>query len=174
MKSQNLILKTLVLSILLAGVWWVFQGRPSGIAEGLTAPDFTLKDKDGNSIQLSQFKGKVVVLNFWATTCPPCVSEMASLEKLSKSFPVDQFEVLGVSMDEDGWPAIEQFRKSHPVTFKIILDQDFKVADLYGTYRIPETYIIDKQGVIEEKVLGAIDWAEASMLEKIKKMISRP
>ncbi|MBF0491999.1 MAG: TlpA family protein disulfide reductase [Deltaproteobacteria bacterium] len=173
----RIFLQILLLSVLGAGLWWLFQQGPQGsssaIQEGKTAPDFDLKDHEGHAVQLSQFRPKVVLLNFWATTCPPCVSEMASLEKLYQSFPRDEFEILGVSMDEEGWTPIEEFKKLHLVSFKIVLDAEFKVADLYSVDHIPQTYLIDQKGTVVEETLGAQDWSEAAVIQKIKNLIQK-
>ncbi len=148
--------------------------RPSTTTEGASAKSFTLKDQEGRAVSLSDFRGKFVLLNFWATTCAPCVSEMADLEKLYQHFKEDRFVVLGVSLDDEGWGPVNEFLKKVPLSFPILWDEKFSVADLYGTYRIPETYLIDPEGRIVEKILGAQDWANADQIQKIEKILSRP
>jgi peroxiredoxin len=96
---------------------------------------------------------------------------MGSLEKLRQHLQGRPFEILAVSIDEQGWAAIENFLKKIPVSFPILLDQDFSVSDRYGTYRVPETYLIDPRGHIVEKILGDQDWAAPTMVEKIQKLL---
>ena len=127
--------------------------RPSGI--NAPAPDFTVQDTD-RTVSLHDYKGKVVVLNFWATWCPPCVSEMPSLVALQDRMK-DRITVLAVSVDEDR-NAYHQFLKDHAVALLTVRDGAQKSNALYGTFKFPETYIIDREGKIRRKFIGAVDW----------------
>jgi peroxiredoxin len=127
--------------------------RPSGI--NAPAPDFTVRDTD-RSVSLHDFKGKVVVLNFWATWCPPCVAEMPSLMALQDRMK-DRITVLAVSVDEDRI-AYHQFLKDHGIALLTVRDGAQKSNALYGTFKFPETYVIDRQGTIRRKFIGAVDW----------------
>lgn len=162
----------LLILISATSIWYVTKGYHSGPKEGSSAPDFSLKNSAGDLQGISQYANQVVLLNFWATWCAPCVSEMASLDRLYKKYKDKGFAVLAVSVDEEGWKAIEEFLKKIPVTFPILLDSDFKTADLYGTYRVPESYLIDRKGQIIEKILGAQEWDSPEMTAKIDKLIS--
>lgn len=155
-------------------IWYVTKGYQSGPQEGHKAPEFSLKNSAGESQTLSQFSNHVVLINFWATWCAPCVSEMASLDRLYQKYKDKGFVVVAVSVDEDGWKAIDEFLKKIPVTFPILLDSDYKVADLYGTYRVPESYLIDKEGKIIDKILGAQEWDSPDMLSKVEKALQKP
>jgi peroxiredoxin len=141
----------LVLSLALAACH--SGSRPGGI--GSTAPDFTVNDGARN-VSLHDYRGKVVVLNFWATWCPPCVEEMPSLVQLQNRLK-DQVTVLAVSvdMDADGY---EKFVKSHNINLVTVRDADQKSNTLYGTFKFPETYVIDRDGKIRRKFVGAVDW----------------
>ena len=121
------------------------------------APDFTVHD-GGRTVSLHDLKGKVVVLNFWATWCPPCVEEMPSLVALQDRMK-NQVTVLAVSIDTDA-DAYRKFLQDHHVTLLTVRDGDQKSNSLYGTYKFPETYIIDRQGVIRRKFIGAINWGD--------------
>lgn len=162
--------------ILLAAVsiWYVSKGYNSGPKEGSKAPDFSLKNSQGDSLSISQYNNQVILINFWATWCAPCVSEMASLDRLYQKYKDRGFVVLAISVDEDGWKPIDEFLKKIPVTFPILLDLDYKVADLYGTYRVPESYLIDKKGNIAEKILGAQEWDSPEMSSKLEKILVQP
>lgn len=155
-------------------VWWVSKDYRPGAKEGRQPPSFELPDRSGKIHSLQEYQGKVVLLNFWATWCSPCISEMGSLEKLYQTFKGQPFVVVAVSLDEEGWKAVDAFTQKIPVTFPILLDKDFKIADLYGTYRVPETYLIDQKGRMVEKILGPQEWTVPAFVEKIKLLIAKP
>jgi len=158
--------------LVVSSLWWTTRSYTPSNLEGKKAPEFSLSDSSNQTKSLRDYQGKVVLLNFWATWCGPCVSEMESLEKLYQRFQGKEFTVLAVSLDEEGWKAIEEFLKKNPVTFPILLDQEMKTADLYGTYKVPETYLIDAQGNVVEKIFGPQDWAEEKWFKKIEGIIS--
>jgi peroxiredoxin len=136
------------------------QGEAS--IAGKPAQDFSLT-LAGKSEHLSDLKGKVVVLNFWATWCPPCVEETPSLNKLQKYIDSRGGMVLGVSIDEDG-AAYEKFLKDQSVIFPTYRDASKKSAADYGTTIYPETYVIDRHGKIARKFVGAQQWDSPEML----------
>ena len=117
------------------------------------APDFTVQDTD-RKVSLDEFRGKVVVLNFWATWCPPCVEEMPSLVQMQQKMKSKGVEVLAVSVDADQ-SAYQNFLKDHNVDLLTVRDPDQKSNNLYGTFKFPETYIIDRQGILRRKFIGA-------------------
>lgn len=170
MKRWPLVFLLILLSAL--SIWYVTKGYHSGPKEGSQAPDFSLPNQAGQNQSLSQFSKQVVLLNFWATWCAPCVSEMASLDRLYQKYKDKGFIVLAVSVDEEGWKVIDEFLKKIPVTFPILLDVDYKAADQYGSYRVPESYLINKQGQVVEKILGAREWDAPEMTSRIEKLIS--
>ncbi len=136
------------------------QGETS--IAGKPAVDFPLT-LAGKSKRLSDLKGKVVVLNFWATWCPPCVDETPALNRLEKYIDSRGGMVLGVSVDEDG-AAYEKFLKDQSVRFPTYRDATKKSASDYGTSIFPETYIIDRHGKIARKFIGEQQWDSAEML----------
>jgi cytochrome c biogenesis protein CcmG, thiol:disulfide interchange protein DsbE len=136
------------------------QGEAS--IAGKPAQDFPLT-LAGKSEHLSDLKGKLVVLNFWATWCPPCVEETPSLNRLQKYIDSRGGMVLGVSVDEDG-AAYEKFLKDQSVIFPTYRDATKKSAADYGTTIYPETYIIDRHGKIARKFVGAQQWDSPEML----------
>ena len=127
---------------------------------GKPAPDFTLVD-GRQTLQLSSYRGKVVVLNFWATWCPPCIEEIPSLNQLQRQMP--QLVVLGVSMDEDA-DAYRQFLTEHQIDFMTIRDPARRINALYGTKRFPESYVIDRNGQIRRKFISAQDWTSPEIM----------
>ena len=123
---------------------------------GSAAKEFYVQDSD-RKLSLDQFRGQVVVLNFWATWCPPCVEELPSLMNLQDRMRERGVTVLGVSIDVDG-DAYHRFLKLHNINFLTVRDPEQKVAGMYGTTGWPETYIIDRQGVLRRKFVGPVDW----------------
>lgn len=130
------------------------RGRPE--------KDFPLT-LDGKSTRLADLRGKIVVLNFWATWCPPCVEEAASLNALQKQLEPLGGTVLGVSLDEDGL-AYENFLKTYRIDFPTYRDPSAQIALNYGTTMYPETYIIDPKGRVDRKIIGPQDWTSPAML----------
>jgi len=122
---------------------------------GSTAPDFTLKDLVGREQTLSSYKGKGVILNFWATYCPPCKKEMPYLEEAYKQYKVEGIEIIAVNVAEPTRLA-NQFVKTNNLTFPILLDRDQVVADVYQVINLPMTFFIDEHGEIVEKVSGEL------------------
>ena len=131
--------------------------------------DFTLETFDGQTVSLSDYKGKVIVLNFFATWCPPCKAEMPHLQAFHEQAP-DDVVLLGVNLTkrDDGLQVLEQFLHDYEVTYPILLDKQDEVGDLYEVLSIPTTYILDQQGHLVERIVGPVD---AAGLEKIFKNI---
>jgi len=140
-------------------------GRPPRIGE--TAPDFTVSDSE-TTVTLSQFRGKLVVLNFWATWCPPCVEEMPSLVEMQKQLG-DKVTVIAVAEDADQ-NAVNQFVRDHNVDLLTVRDAKQSANALYGTFKFPETYVIDRDGVIRRKFIGATDWTNPEIVDYLKKL----
>lgn len=135
---------------------------------GSPAKDFSVQDSD-RTVSLNQFKGQIVVLNFWATWCPPCVEELPSLMVMQERMRGRGVVVLGVSIDVDG-DAYHRFLKLHGINFLTVRDPDQKVAGMYGTSGWPETYIIDRQGVMRRKFVGPVDWNEPEIVDFLNKL----
>ena len=152
------------LTLLLTGC---YSGtRPPHI--GTTAPSFTVQDSD-RKVSLDEFRGKVVVLNFWATWCPPCIDEMPSLVQMQARMKNKGVEVVAVSVDADP-SAYQSFLKAHNVDLLTVRDPDQKSNNLYGTFKFPETYIIDRQGILRRKFIGAIDWGTPEIVDYLTKL----
>jgi cytochrome c biogenesis protein CcmG, thiol:disulfide interchange protein DsbE len=144
---------------LVVGLLAILSGCYSGTRPphiGANAPDFTVKDSD-HSVTLSQFRGKVVLLNFWASWCPPCVEETPSLIQMQERLKDRGIVVLAVSIDVDGG-AYHRFLADHKVNMMTVRDPDQRTAELYGTHGWPETYVIDRTGVLRRKFVGPVDW----------------
>jgi peroxiredoxin len=125
---------------------------------GFPAPDFALPDLAGQVHRLSDFRGKVVFLNVWATWCPPCRMEMPAMETLYRRLKGRDFVMLAVSQDEDGLKAVRPFVEEHRLTFPVLLDPEGSVSSRYGVTGYPETFVIDRDGKVVEHVIGPESW----------------
>ena len=155
---------SLLLLFLLPGCY--SSSRPSRI--GTVAPDFTVQDSD-RKVTLSQFRGQVVVLNFWATWCPPCIEETPSLVQMQSQMKDKGVTVLAVSIDADD-SQYHKFLKQYGVNMVTVRDEDRKAPTLYGTFGWPETFIIDRSGVVRRKFIGAVDWTSPEITEYLSKL----
>jgi len=161
-----------LLAIVLSGCY--HGSKPPSI--GAPAPDFTIQDSD-RSVTLSQLRGKIVVLNFWATWCPPCIEEVPSLVQLHKKLQDKGVVVLGVSVDDDA-NDYHKFLKEYGVDFLTVREGGTKtdtgvispVANKYGTSRIPESYVIDRNGTIRRKFIGPVDWQQPEIVEYLTRL----
>jgi cytochrome c biogenesis protein CcmG, thiol:disulfide interchange protein DsbE len=140
--------------------------RPARI--GNPAPDFSVQDSE-RKVTLSQYRGQVVVLNFWATWCPPCVEETPSLIQMNDRLKDKGITLVGVSVDVDA-DAYHRFIKEHKIDYLTVRDVDQKSNNLYGTFEFPETYIIDRNGVLRRKFIGPVDWNSREITEFLSKM----
>jgi cytochrome c biogenesis protein CcmG, thiol:disulfide interchange protein DsbE len=134
---------------------------------GTTAPDFTVNDGH-KTVTLSQLRGKPVLLNFWATWCPPCVQEVPSLVALQTQMG-DKVTILAVSVDDDG-EAYKSFTEKRMQGVLTIRDPDKKSSGVFGTYQFPESFLIDKDGKIQRKFIGGVEWNSPEMIEYFRKM----
>ncbi len=162
-----------MLALLLAGATWVVVGseRPSApAAEGHAAPDFRLPLLDGAEQSLSALRGRVVLLNFWATWCKPCEDEMPAMQRLYDALAGTGFELLAISVDE-GDDEVRAFRDRLALRFPILRDPEKKAATAYQTFRFPESWLIDADGTIVARYIGPREWDGAVYVERIRKLI---
>jgi peroxiredoxin len=150
--------------LLLAGCYG--GTRPPKI--GTSAPDFTVQDSD-RKVTLSQLRGQVVVLNFWASWCPPCVEETPSLIQMQHRMKDKGVTVLAVSVDEDAG-AYHKFLADYRMDLLTVRDDKQVSNGLYGTFKFPETYIIDRNGIMRRKFIGAVDWTSPEVVEFLGKV----
>jgi peroxiredoxin len=142
-----------------------------GIDAGNLAPDFELTTLDGKKLKLSDYKGKKVILNFWATWCPPCKAEVPDMVKFYSSYKDKDIVILGVNLtqSEKDQRSVRDFVNSYGITYPVPLDMESTVAEVYRVTAIPTSYIIDTNGIISEKVVGPMDFeAMKSMVARIK------
>ena len=133
----------------------LFAGCTSKEKEGATtaAPDFTLQDLSGKKVRLFDFKGKVVLLEFWATWCPPCRAEIPTIERLHAQYGGKGLTILAISLDEGGWDGVQSFAKEHKISYTVLQGTE-DVSGKYMVRLIPSMFLIDKQGNIKKQYMG--------------------
>ena len=146
-------------------------GAPAPVGRGSPAPGFTLERlADGAPVSLSDLRGQVVLLNFWATWCKPCEDEMPAMERLYRMLQPEGFELLAISVDHDPG-AVKRFRERLGLSFPILLDPGQQVARAYLTFRFPESLLIDPEGVVLERYIGAKEWDAEAYVERIRRLL---
>lgn len=164
---QVFILATLVCLFALtaqAGELKPYKGKP--------LPDFSLLDLKGKKHSLSDYKGKVVLLNFWATWCPPCVKEMPSMQRLQDKYQGKDFEILAVNMGEDS-TTIEIFLQKMTVNFPILLDSDGAILKQWKIFAFPTTFLVDKEGNIAYALFGGLEWDSPEAVAVVEELMKQ-
>ena len=154
------------LAVAAGGALWALSNRGPTLA-----PDFAAPDLRGQAISLASLRGKVVVLNVWATWCAPCRQEMPSMERLAAHFRGRDFQLLAVSQDEEGREKVEPFARELGLSFPILLDPKRQVGDRFGVWGYPETFVIDRNGYVVERVIGPREWDSPESLAAIEALI---
>ena len=160
---------------MLSAVVLALGAAPGGAADeplkvGDKAPDFTVTADNGQTFTVHNFNGKLLLLNFWATWCAPCVEEVPSLNQLARQLGPQGLVVLGVSVDKDP-NAYKNFLQHFPVSFQTARDPDEKVNLKYGTIQFPESYLIDRNGKVVEKFISAQNWASPEMIQHVQSLL---
>jgi peroxiredoxin len=158
--------------VLVGAAIYITTNLPSStsIVAGDAAPDFQLEDTKGNQVSLAALRGKVVLVNFWATWCPPCIEEMPSMERLNEIMSGDDFVMLAINTEKNGRSVVPAFLKKTPYSFPILFDDKGVVQQRYGVYKFPESFIIRKDGTIDEKIIGPLDWSSTKTITYLKSL----
>ena len=138
------------------------------------APAFRLIDLEGRAHSLPDYQGKVVFLNFWATWCGPCKVEMPAMEALYQDFQSQGLAILAVSIDQQGAAVTQPFKEAMGLSFTILHDSDHRVGLIYGARTLPMTYVIDRKGIIRQRVFGARDWNSEEARALMSKLLQEP
>ncbi len=144
--------------------------REKVVVVGDSAPDFSIRTDTGLAISPTNFGGKVLVLNFWATWCPPCIREMPSLDQFHKLLRDSGVVVLAISVDKNE-RVYRNFLNRVNVSFLTARDAEAKISGSFGTYRYPETYVIDRNGKVVQKVIADTDWSDENMIRFVKSLL---
>ena len=164
----------------LVGVGWTMRDRFLPVEVGSTAPEVTATDLNGRPVRLSQLRGQVVLLNIWATWCGPCRDEMPSMERLHRELGPQGLKIVAVSVDAapgavapDGQQGgdVAEFARQLGLTFTIWHDPSGGIQRAYRTTGVPESFVIDRNGVIQKKVIGATEWDSGSHPELIRRLL---
>lgn len=135
------------------------RGEINLLAVGSEAPEFEAVELgSGRPVGIEDYRGKVVLLNIWATWCPPCVEEMPSMERVHRKLAGTDFHVVAVSVDEADSTVVSKFAKDLGLTFEVVHNRDGSIRRIYQTAGVPESFVIDRDGVIVKKVIGAAAW----------------
>ena len=145
--------------------------QPRIVEAGDTAPDFKVVTDQGDTITRAQFGGKLLVLNFWATWCPPCIEEAPSLDQFQREYGPKGVVVVAVSIDRNE-KLYRQFLARTSPSFQTFRDPSADISESYGTFQIPETYIIDRSGKVLEKVISNQNWMDPEFLKRVQQWLS--
>jgi peroxiredoxin len=171
MSKRDVLIRTALLA--LVAVCLAAFLRESGQAIpviGQPLPNFDLAADGGRSIRLADLRGKVVVVNFWATWCPPCVEELPSLDRFARTYAPRGVEVVAISVDDDV-KAYRDFLQARSLSLRTVLDPGKSVSAQYGTFKYPETYIADRQGRLVRKIVGPADWMDPRVTEMFDELL---
>jgi peroxiredoxin len=150
-------------------VYFIYSGiHERVVVAGDSAPEFTIQADNGHTVSLPNFGGKLLVLNFWATWCPPCVQETPSLSQFAAAYAGKGVVVLGISVDKDE-KAYRAFLQKYNPAF--LTAREFKIHEDYGTFMYPETYIIDSKGKVLQKLAEPADWMDPRMTQFIDSLL---
>lgn len=176
---------TLSAIILALGTWWTFLSRvppaattggapPPSPREGFSAPDLTLDSLGGGQMTLAELRGQVVMINLWASWCPPCRAEMPAIEKVYQAYKAQGLIVLGVNTTfQDTEADAQAFVREFGLTFPILLDRDGAASRRYQLRGLPSTFFIDRRGIIRSVVIGG-PMSEALIQSKVEDLLRRP
>jgi cytochrome c biogenesis protein CcmG/thiol:disulfide interchange protein DsbE len=167
-------------AVLLVLFLWSNRYRLTPVDPGSRAPNFRVFDLEGGSKNFSDFRGKVLLVNVWATWCPPCQEEMPSMERLYQEISDQDFEILAVSIDapvgeKDVFGRtggdLRRFAETRGLNFTILHDPSGKIQDVYRTTGVPESFVVDRDGVIKKKVAGATAWDAPENVQLIRRLL---
>ena len=171
---------TLIAVATVVSVAWIGRESYRPVITGQVAPEFQVTALGGGEARLSDYEGKVVLMNVWATWCPPCIQEMPSMQRLYEAFPGDDFEILAISVDArlgevdvDGRPGgdLAAFADELGLTFPILHNPSGDIQRLYQTTGVPESFLIGRDGVIVKKVSGPTEWDATENQELVRRLL---
>ena len=165
---------TLLAGFLALGAAFIWLGEartPDLLRSGTVAPGFELPVLGAErSLALEDLRGRVVLLNFWATWCKPCEDEMPAMERLYQALSPRGLELLAVSVDDEAG-VVETFRERLGLSFPLLLDPDRRVSDTYQSYKFPETWLIDPDGVLVARFIGPRDWDAPAYVDRVRELL---
>jgi peroxiredoxin len=166
-----------VVVTVLVGLLWTQRGRIGPLGVGSEAPAYTAHTISGDTVRLNDLRGRVVVLNVWATWCGPCVREMPALQRLHEQLGDRGLSVIAVSVDSEGLGLgggdadVQSFISEYGLTFTVLRDASGRIEDTFGVAGLPTTFVIDRDGRIQRKVLGAREWDDPALAAEIESLL---
>lgn len=175
MKKQWVAVLLIIAAITAATVLAVkFSADINPVEVSSRAPDFhAVNLASGRSQGLAAYRGKVVLLNIWATWCEPCRTEMPSIERLQQQLGGTDFAILAVSVDKDPSDVVKQFQRQYGLTFAILQDRTGDIQRIYQTTGVPESFVINREGLIVKKVIGAHEWDSETERGLIRRLLAQ-
>jgi peroxiredoxin len=146
--------------------------NPGPTLQGSVAPEFELKNADGEIVRLSDFKGNLVFLNFWATWCEPCIRELPAMMVMNETFAGRPFKMLGISVDTN-WDDVRSYLDEHGFELSTVLDPGQRVKQDYRVTGFPETFLIDSNGTVLKKYIGPWPWDDSRMISEVEELLER-
>ena len=137
------------------------------------APDFVIENLSGGDTGLADYKGSIVLLNFWATWCMPCRAEMPSMETLWHKYKDQGFVIVAISIDEGSKKRVEKFIEIFDLSFPVLLDPESKVNDLYKVSNMPTSFLIDRNGKIISRIVGSDDWTSEEAIQLVETLLGK-
>ncbi len=177
MNTRSLLTITFAVVLTAVGIVWIKSlvppESPSGSLQFLSAaPELPIFDKAGKKTDLAKQKGKIFIVHFWATWCPPCVEEIPALSRFWDKYRTrEDVELYAISVDKD-WKTIDDFMAKNPSTIPLFHDPGAATAKRFGTTQYPETYIVNDKGRVLFRVQGAVDWSNADVRARIEQLIA--
>jgi peroxiredoxin len=164
-----------VLALILAGLIWINRDQFSPVEVGARAPDYEVYSLRGDTLNIRDYRGSVLVLNVWATWCTPCVREMPSLERLHQLVGREGLEIIAVSVDNtpNADEAVRAFGERFNLTFPLVRDPSGDIQTAYAVGGLPTTFIIDRDGRIQQRLLGAREWDSPEMVASLRRIMER-
>lgn len=174
-------LVTLLIAVLVGVSCTSCSGGSPNFVPGERAPDFSLRDTEGNQVRLSDFRGKVVLINFWASWCSPCLAELPALQRLQAKLKGKEFVILGVGVD-DTEEALAQYKKSYGLTYTTVIDTTSDVKRSYKVSGVPESFFVDREGAFimiadpdtnepVVRLVGPREWDDSKMISRISAVL---
>lgn len=175
MKTKTIVLSSVLIALMAIAFFSIRPTQSPKLAEiGRTVEDFEIRDTNNNKIKLSDLKGSVVFVNFWATWCGSCVEELPNVERLFKTLSGNPlFKMVTILYRDDGQRALG-FMRQNGYSFPFYLNTDESAARFFGITGVPETFIVDKKGVLRDKVLGPAEWDSPQAIASFQALLKEP
>jgi peroxiredoxin len=170
MRLKPLFFFAVVGSLAALAIYQELQG-PGPTLQGSPAPNFALKNSEGETVRLSDYRGNLVFLNFWATWCGPCIDELPAMMEMNQTFAGRRFEMLGISFDTS-WDEVNGYLDEHGFELSTVLDPSQSMRQEYRTTGVPETFLIDGNGTVLKKYIGGMQWASPNMIAEVEEFLN--